>query len=258
VEPALRWSRIHIDDHTRLIESADSEFTPSVGVVFLPRNSLSFYSTYTQGFEAPVPGQLLENGQPLAPVENNSIEAGVKRDGRVSVSAAAYKIRRTNVAEADALGFYRQIAEAQSHGIELEAVGSLTTRAGIHGGYAWCDADITEDASGFAGRMLPNAPMHKANIWVRYAFTEGPLSRLTLSGGVVHVSDRFTASDNVTIAPGYTRADATAAYGLAGSRFTVRLIAQNLSNVRYVTSGAGRVLFAGPPRRIGVELTSAF
>jgi len=38
----------------------------------------------------------------------------------------------------------------------------------------------------------------------------------------------------------------------------LRLVAQNLGDVHYVTSGAGQALFAGPPRRIAVQLSSAF
>ena len=80
----------------------------------------------------------------------------------------------------------------------------------------------------------------------------------TIAGGVVHVSDRFTGGDNVVVAPVYTRADATAFYEIAGPRLTLGLSAQNLTNRRYVTSGAGRVFFAGPPRRLALQMTSAF
>jgi len=267
VEPAVRWSRIHVDPHVTagsvagLTPSSNAEVSPGVGLVVLPVRSLSFYTTYTQGFEAPAAGQLLENGSPLEPMQNESIEGGAKSEwlnGRMSLTAAAYKIRRTNVAEADVRGFYRQIAEAQSHGLELEAAGRLSPQLEVYGGYAWCDADITADSLGFVGRTLPNAPHHKANLWLRYAFGSGALRRLALSGGLVHVGDRFTASDNVTIAAAYTRADATAAYALRGSRLMLRLVAQNLGDVHYVTSGAARALFAGPPRRIAVQLSSAF
>jgi iron complex outermembrane receptor protein len=267
VEPALRWSRIHIDPHVAsgsvagLTPSSNAEISPGVGVVVLPVPSLSFYATYAQGFEAPAAGQVREDGSPLEPMQNESVEGGVKREwlnGRMSATADVYKIHRTNVAEADVLGFYRQIAEAQSHGLELEATGSLTRQLGVYGGYAWCDADITRDSLGFVGRTLPNAPHHKANVWLRYAFGGGMLSRFAVSGGLVYVGDRFTASDNVTIAAAYTRADATAAYAVRGSRLLLRLVAQNLGDVRYVTSGAGQALFAGPPRRIAVQLSSAF
>jgi outer membrane receptor protein involved in Fe transport len=125
------------------------------------------------------------------------------------------------------------LAEAQSHGVELEATGSLTRQLRVDGVYAWCDAGITRDSLGFVGRTLPDpvhaggrahpavpplalraGPHHKANVCLRYAFAGGMLIRLALSGGLVYVGDRFTASDNVTIAAAYTRADATAAYAL--------------------------------------------
>ena len=128
----------------------------------------------------------------------------------------------------------------------------------LRAGYAWNETEITRDASGQTGRELPNAPHHKADIWVRYRFPAGSLDRLTIAGGVVHVSNRFTAGDNVVVAPAYTRTDATAFYEISGSRLTLGLSAQNLTNRRYVTSGAGRVFFAGPPRRIAVQVSTAF
>jgi outer membrane receptor protein involved in Fe transport len=79
-----------------------------------------------------------------------------------------------------------------------------------------------------------------------------------VGAGVVYVADRFTASNNVVVAPAYTRADATASYEIAGPRLILGLSAQNLTNRRYVTSGAGRVLYAGPPRRIAIQLGSSF
>ena len=72
------------------------------------------------------------------------------------------------------------------------------------------------------------------------------------------VADRFTARDNVVVAPGYTRLDGSASYELPGSRFRIGLVAQNLTDRRYVTSGAGAVFFAGPPRRLVAQLTSVF
>ena len=158
--------------------------------------------------------------------EHDSIEGGVKADlldRRISVTGAGFRIRRTNVPEADALGFFRQIGEGESHGLELEAVGSVTRGLGLRGGYAWTSTEITRDPAGFAGRDLPNAPPHKAELWMRYRVPEGPLTRLMVAGGVVHVADRFAARDNVVVVPGYTRLDGSASYELPGSRFTIGL-----------------------------------
>jgi hypothetical protein len=35
-------------------------------------------------------------------------------------------------------------------------------------------------------------------------------------------------------------------------------VVQNVTNLRYVTSGAGGVLFAGPPRRLSAQVTTTF
>jgi len=260
VDAGLRWSRINITDHVGEKSSPSTKLTPTIGVVVLPRSSLAFYANYASGFEAPPPGAFLEGASPLSPVTSESIEAGVKselRDGRVLASAAAFHIRRTNVPEATALGFFRQIAEGGSHGVELELAGRLTSQTGLHGGYAWCPTEIIEDASGFSGNVLPNAPRHKANVWFNYGFDEGPLDRLTLAVGVVHVSDRFTASNNGIVAPSYTRTDATGFYTFGTRKLTLGVIAQNLFDGHYVTSGAGQVLFAAPPRRLAIQLTAA-
>ena len=264
VVPAVRWSQLEIENRvatTGEARSTESVVSPSIGLVVLPRPWLSFYATYAQGFEPPTPGQYLEDGRALASAEHDSMEGGVKADlldRRISVTGSGFRIRRTNVPEADVQGFLRQIGEAESRGLELEVVGSVTRGLGVRGGYAWTSSDITRDPSGFAGRDLPNAPPHKAELWMRYRISQGQLKTLMVSGGGVHVADRFTARDNVVVAPAYTRLDGSVSYELPGGRFTVALVAQNLTNRRYVTSGAGAVYFAGPPRRLAAQLTSVF
>jgi iron complex outermembrane receptor protein len=263
VVPAVRWSRLGVENRvatTAEPTSTESVVSPSLGLLALPKRWLSLYASYTQGFEPPTPGQYLEDGRALAAAEHEALEGGVKADlfdRRISLTGAAFRIRRTNVPEADARGFFRQIGEAGSHGLELELVGSVTPGWGVRGGYAWTSTEITRDTSGFAGRALPNAPRHKAELWTRYRVQQGRLKGLMVAGGVVHVSERFTARDNAVVMPAYTRVDGSAAYELAGSRLTIGLAAQNLTNRRYVTSGAGAVFIAGPPRRLAVSLTFA-
>jgi iron complex outermembrane receptor protein len=264
VVPALRWNRIGIEDRTVSRTdrtAADYALSPSVGVVVLPRPWLSLYASGARGFEPPTPGQYREDGRALVPADNSSIESGVKADlleRRLTLTVAVFGIRRTNVPEADARGFYRQISEGKSYGAEGELVGSLAKGLGVSAGYAWTRTEITQDTSGFIGRELPNAPRHKANLWVRYRFPEGPLDRIMISTGVVHVSNRFVAGDNAVIAPAYTRLDGSGSYELAGERLTLRAAVQNITNVRYVTTGAGGALYAGSPRRLVVQLTSSF
>jgi iron complex outermembrane recepter protein len=212
VTPGLRWSQIDVDDKVaaatgnRATEStsADSLVSPSLGIVVLPRPWFSLYGSYTQGFEPPVPGQYLEGGLAPALSENWSFESGVKADlldRRLTVTGAGFRIRRTNVPEADPSGFYRQIGEGESHGLELEAVGALAPGLTTRAGYAWTRSEITRDTLGATGRELPNAPRHKANLWLRYRFESNAVRGLMVAAGVVYESDRFTNRDNVVTVP---------------------------------------------------------
>jgi iron complex outermembrane receptor protein len=266
VVPGVRWSRIEVDDKVAAagpVESTsdDSLLSPSIGVVVLPRQQFSLYSNYARGFEPPAPGQYLEGGLAPALSENWSFESGVKADllrQRLSLTGAAFAIRRTNVPEAGPTGFYRQIGEGRSHGLEFEAVGGLAPGLTARAGYAWTRTEITRDALGAAGRELPNAPHHKASLWLRYRFAVNVIRGLMVAGGAVYESERFTSRDNVITAPAYTRLDASSSWPLPGRHLTLGMVAENLTDLRYVRSGAGGVFFAGPPRRIAVQLSSSF
>ena len=269
VVPGVRWSRLQIDDKVAAsrpanaaeANSSEALVSPNIGVVVLARPWFSLYSTYTQGFEPPAPGQYLEGGRAPALSENGTVEAGVKADlagQRLSLTTAGFHIRRTNVPESDPKGFIRQIGEAASHGAELEAIGTLAPGLSVRGGYAWTETEITRDTSGFAGRELPNAPRHKANVWTRYQFSSGTLRGLMLGAGVVYVSDRFTARDNVVVVPRYARYDASASCELVGPRLTLGIVGQNLTDLQYVTSGNAGLFIAGPARRIAVQITARY
>jgi iron complex outermembrane receptor protein len=266
--PGFRVSRLDVDDRiasdaTQGYErdSHDLEASPSLGVVVQPRSWLSLYASGVRGFEPPTPGQYRVDGRALDVADSTSLEGGVKfdlLDGRLAAMGTAFGLRRTNVPEADGLGFYRQIGEGRSRGIELELTGRVAAGLFVQAGYAWTDTEVTRSDDGTLGRELPNAPNHLASVWTRYRLREGLLGGLMLSGGVVYVSDRFVAADNVNIAPAYTRLDLSGSYELRGPRLRIGVAASNVTNARYAMSGAGRQLFAGAPRRIAVQLTSWF
>jgi iron complex outermembrane receptor protein len=264
--PALRLSRLRLEDRAEAARaraegsvSTHTPMTPSIGAVFHVRPTLSLYASYAEGFEPGLPGQYLEDGRTLDPVESRSLEAGIKLDlldQRLSANAAAFALRQTNVPEADTRGFYRQIGAGESRGLELELTGSLAKGLFVRAGYAWTHAEIAEDASGFEGNALPNAPEHKLNVWARYRLP-GRLSPVALATGVVHVSDRFANRANSVTVPSYTRLDANVHVRFAASRLELSLVGENLTDARYVTSGGG-VFFAGPPRRLAATLTARF
>jgi iron complex outermembrane receptor protein len=263
--PAVRLSRLRREDRSPAALAApaggvstETPFTPSLGIVLRLRPALSLYASCAEGFEPAAPGQHLEDGRALEPVESRAFEAGVKAElvgRRLLVSVAGFGSRQTNVPEADTRGFYRQIGAGESRGVEAEVVGCPARGLVVRAGYAWTDADVVEDAAGFSGNALPNAPEHKAHGWLRGRLP-GRLDHLSLAAGVVHVSERFSSRDNRVRVPPYTRFDATAFVELS-ARLELSLVAQNLANTRSVTSGGG-AFFAGPPRRLAATLTARF
>lgn len=268
VVPSVRWSRIAIDDRVERTgvpaaerDSSEAKVSPGIGIVVLPQPWFSAYFSATRGFEPPAPGQYREDGRALDLADTASIEGGVKaetRDGRLSAALAVFRVRRTNVPEADGLGFYRQIGEGRSRGLEAELNGQLAPGLAVQAAYAWVRSEITRAVTPIEGNELPNAPHHNASVWTRYRLTSGPLSGTMVAAGVVYVSDRFLAGNNITIAPAYTRLDISGSYDLPRSRWKILIAIPNATNVRYTTSGTGQALFAGAPRRLVLQLATAF
>jgi iron complex outermembrane receptor protein len=266
--PGLRWSRLNVEDKIDRPSVASAErvssevrLSPSLGLVVLPRPWFSIYASGSQGFEPPAPGQYLEDGRASSLAESTSYEGGVKFDllgGHMMASVAGFGIRRTNVAEADGLGFYREIGEGRSRGLELELAGRVAEGLFVQAAYARTDTEITRSLIGGVGNDLPNAPHHNASVWARYRVMEGRLAGAMFAAGVVHVSNRFLAADNIAIAPAYTRLDVSGSYELERQRLRIAVAVPNVTNRRYVTSGAGQGLWAGQPRRLVLQLTTWF
>ncbi|WP_239492591.1 TonB-dependent siderophore receptor [Luteitalea sp. TBR-22] len=262
--PSIRWSRIAVDQRIadgQQASSADTVVSPGLGVVWLGRPWWSVYANASSGFEPPTPGQFDPDGRALAPARHALLEAGIKAEvgrRRLSVTAAGFHIRRTNVAEADGRGAFRQIGQAESRGVEVEALGALTSWLSVRSGYAWTATAITRDATGAEGNHLPNAPRHAAHAWITARLPWGQGRPLTVAGGVVAVSSRFTTRDNLIVAPAYRRLDASAWYRPGDSPVSVGVVAFNLANTRYVTSGAGATFVAAPLRRVSLQCTTTF
>jgi hypothetical protein len=112
-------------------------------------------------------------------------------------------------------------------------------------------SDVTEPESG-SSPSVPTLALSRFNVMRvgLYAMDQIRLSRI--------VTIVFTNRDKVVTAPAYTRFDASASRPLPGRRLTPSMVAENLTNLRYVRSGAGGVLFAGPPRRLAVLMSSSY
>jgi iron complex outermembrane recepter protein len=155
---------------------------------------------------------------------------------------------RTNVLteDPDNPGFQIQTGEQNSQGIELSVTGEILSGWNVYGGYAYTDAQITEDNTFEEGNRLPNTPEHAFNLWTTYEIQQGDLQGWGVGLGLFFVGDRAGDLENTYEIPSYLRTDAAIFY--ERDRFRAALNLRNLFDIRYFENGSSstRVNYGQP------------
>ncbi|MEM0980425.1 MAG: TonB-dependent siderophore receptor, partial [Cyanobacteria bacterium P01_H01_bin.58] len=216
------------------INAYDTAFSPRLGLVFSPVDSLSVYATYAESFQ-PTIGRGVD-GDVFIPERGKQFEAGIKAsllDDRLLATFAYYDLSRINVLtqDPDNPGFQVQVGEQSSEGFEFDLVGEILPGWNIIASYAYTDAKVTEDEVFEVGTRLVNAPDHAASLWTSYQVQAGALEGLGLGVGVYFVGDRNGDIRVPFEIPSYTRTDASIFYQGEGVRAQINF--QNLFDVRY-------------------------
>jgi catecholate siderophore receptor len=216
----LRFDRVAIDVRNKAngqaFERTDRLWSPRLGLIFKPRDNLSFYASYARSY-LPQSGDQFNSLnvtlEALKPERFDNYEVGAKwmpLDGLLA-TAALYQLDRTNTRAADpANPALTVLTGAQrSRGLELGLERSITHRWQISAGYAWQKAEITETTTAAPeGREVPLVPRHSASLWTKYEVTP----KLGLGLGVIARSKSFASLSNQVKLPGYARVDAAAYY----------------------------------------------
>ncbi|WP_143053108.1 TonB-dependent siderophore receptor [Nitrosovibrio tenuis] len=195
VQNQLKWSKfqailglryddfelkLHNNRTGEELSKTNGLLSPRAGLVFKPIEPVSIYWSYSLAY-VPRAGDQLSSleitNQALTPERFINLEAGVKWDIRpnLAVTAAAYRLDRTNVAIPDPVNPVRLLlANAQrSEGIELGISGRITSTWSVMGGYAYQDSRITrsQGEGGEAGSVLAQVPRHTFSLWNRLDIT---------------------------------------------------------------------------------------
>ena len=213
----LRYDRFDIevlDRFTGIVtERTDNLWSPRLGIVFHPVETVSLYASYSRSY-LPQSGDQFNSldvtGANLEPERFDNYEIGAKwepRDGLL-FSAAAYQLDRTNTRLTLATGQVVQTGEQRSRGLELEAAGQLSPELQLSLGYTLQDAEITERTQACDPTVreceVPQVPRHIASLWARYDVTPS----IGIGLGVHHQSKSFASISNQVVLPSYTRVDA--------------------------------------------------
>jgi catecholate siderophore receptor len=232
----LRLERLQVDftnDRTREnLSSSDTFFSPRLGLIWKPVESVSIYGSYTLSY-LPRAGEKLSsltlNNRSLEPELFENHEVGAKWDilPDFSVSLAGYQLDRRRVEAVDPVDASRSVLVdgQQVRGGEVGLSGKPTRRWSLMAGYAYQEGKIksTQSATIQAGAWLPHLPRHTFSLWNRYDFSDS----WGVALGIIYRDAIFASTDNAVTLPGFTHVDAAVFY-----RFGKRLRTQiNVENV---------------------------
>ncbi|MBE9077523.1 TonB-dependent receptor [Romeria aff. gracilis LEGE 07310] len=222
-------------------ETEADAFSPRVGIVYQPIQPVSLYASYTRSF-TPVSGVNIDN-EPFDPERGTGFEIGVKTEiieDRLFSTLAFYDTTLTNVTteDPDNPNFSVQTGEQRSRGIELDVQGEILPGWNIFAGYAYTDAEVTEDNEIPVGNRLVNVPEHNFNLWTTYTLQEGDLAGLGFGAGVFYVGERAGDLDNSFFVDDYVRVDAAIYYERENYRFALNF--KNLFDAEFIEGTAGR------------------
>lgn len=117
----------------------------------------------------------------------------------------------------------------------------------FYGGYAYTDAQITDDTnSSIIGNKLSNTPENSFNLWTTYEIQKGSLQGLGFGLGFFFVGDRQADLENTFKLPSYFTTDAAIFYKRGQLR--TQLNFKNLFDVDYFDTALNQLrVFPGEP-----------
>lgn len=235
--------------HTVLARK-DEATSLRAGLIWQPTRWLSHYAAYGSSFNPSAEAVTITAAQALvAPEKTKSYEVGSKADllgGALSLSGALFLIDKTDARTTDPVTSTVSLdGHTQVRGLELGAVGRISTPWQLLAGYTLLDSELvsTRDRSGgqsLEGNRLPNTPRHSGNLFTTYALPGG----LEAGAGVYYVGARYLTTANTTRVDDYVRTDLTLSWKQPA--YDLRLNLQNVFDTGYydavISSANGRAV----------------
>jgi catecholate siderophore receptor len=238
----------------------DTKVSPRTALIIQPTRQQTYYFSYGQSFNPSAESlSLAVNNVDTPPETSTSYEVGAKLDllqgGALGISTALFRTDKNNARTTDpALGVMVLDGKQRVQGFELQILGRPLPTWNILAGYTYLDSRVLEalevvNGIPVKGKRIQNVPENTFSLWTTWDITP----QWQVGGGTFYTSERFANNTNVNSAPGYVRADITAAYRPVKA-FEFRMNIQNLADSvffeqvhpSHVIPGAGRTfLFTG-------------
>lgn len=232
-----------------VVERATRRFTPRVGVVYQPRDTVDLYAQYSSAFRPNF--NLQPDGTPLEPEFGAQWEVGQRlrlAQQRLSITTAVFNIQKRNVALSRPGGFYDMAGKVRSRGAEVDFEGRLAPGVRVTAGYGYTDAvyvDYVTSTADLSGRHRPRTPKHSFNLSASASWRNG----IALSFATRALGDQFLNDANTLAFDGYRLINVAASYSHGPLQYAVSL--NNLTDTEYWASTLGnRQFYPGEPRRV--------
>ena len=255
------------------LDRTDRSFSPRAGLVWQPSGTQSYYLSYSRSFQPSAEAfALASSNVGNEPEVTRNAEVGSKLDfldGALSVTAALFKLQRSNIKNTDPAnpGLQINVGTQRTNGLELAANGRLPGRWDVSAGYAFLDGKMVESLARTTSSQLPVVsvpslgkvpaltPRHSAFLWAMKDLGKG----FSLGGGLNHVGERFTSLTNLVTLPSYLTADLAGSYRTG--RYEVGVNLKNVTDRKHIVSSHGsndNLILPGPPRELQLTLRARF
>ena len=225
----------------------ESEWTPSIGLVYQPSMDWSVYGNYIESLAKGKPAPLLQNkvpvtngGQELAPYISKQTEVGVKYDnGMIGSSLAVFHTEEPR-AYVDNTNTFVAAGENRHQGAELSVFGSPSENMRLIAGVSYLSAKQKDTGNAMLdGNRVIGVPKLQSNVNLEYDLTA--VEGLTLTGDIIHTGARYADAANTLKVDGYTTLDLGARYRtmLAGQDVTLKGMVTNVTGEDYWQSVGG-------------------
>ncbi len=242
----VRWDQFDLDTLELLTGAAgsrvDEKFSPRLGVVVKPADTISVYASYTESFLPQAGDQfLLLSGADAAldPEKFTNYEIGAKWlvQPDLFLTAAVFRLDRSNSQAPDPnnSGLTILTGASRTEGFELSLVGNILPNWQASLGYTYLDGQLqTDTGAGPAGTRLQQLPKNQLSAWNRVQITDS----FAIGLGAIHQAEQFASFSGNVVLPSYWRVDAAAFFDIS-ERLSIQLNVENLLDENYYPSAHG-------------------
>ncbi|MEO0881192.1 MAG: TonB-dependent siderophore receptor [Pseudomonadota bacterium] len=267
----------------------DSQFSPRLGFVLKPQETISIYGSFSESF-LPRSGEQFADlpddpatpdDETLDPDTFQNLEIGVKWDiaDRFSLTAAFFEIEQSSPQEAPSIidpetgividdnAGMLVVVDSEIRGFEAQVQGQITDNWSLSAGYSYLEGDqvATTDILNEAGEVivaqgeenglrLRELPEHTFNLWSNYQITP----KFGIGAGLTFQDESFADFGNLTTLPSFVRVDAAAHYDVTDN-VRIQVNIENLTDTEYFpNSHTANNITVGAPINARFTVTGRF